>query len=187
MKYSLAITAIVSTVAFVTLPVVWSDNDYRWQKSKEYKQKSNNIAMVTEPVHKEECGSCHMAYPPGLLPDRSWNKLMLELENHFDENAELDGKTHKTITKFLLANSADKSGRRRAKKFNRSINFNDTPIRISETPYFKREHDEIPTRLVTQNTKVNSFSQCDACHTKAEQGSFNEHDVDIPGYGRWDD
>ena len=49
------------------------------------------------------------------------------------------------------------------------------------------EHNEIPARFVTANPKVNSFSQCDACHIDAEQGSFNEHDVRIPGYGRWDD
>ncbi len=91
------------------------------------------------------------------------------------------------ITRLLLTNSADKSDYRRSKKFSRSINFDDVPVRISETPYFKHEHDEIPARYVTSNPKVNSFAQCDACHIEAEQGLFNEHDVRIPGYGRWDD
>jgi hypothetical protein len=187
MKATLAITAVIFTVGFVTLPVVLGDDDFRWGEIKEYKHRSNNVTAVINPVYKEECGSCHLAYPPGLLPARSWDKIMLELENHFGDNAELDAETHQSITRLLLSNSADKSDYRRSKKFSRSISFNDAPVRISETPYFKHEHDEIPVRFVTDNPKVSSFSQCDACHAKAERGSFNEHDVRIPGYGRWDD
>jgi len=187
MKNTLAISAVVFTFGFVMLPVVWGDDDFRWGEMEEYKHRTNNVSEVTNPVYKEECGSCHMAYPPGLLPARSWNKVMLELENHFGDNAELDAETHPPITDYLLNNSADKSDYRRSKKFNRSINLDDVPVRISETPYFKHEHDEIPSRYVIANPKVNSFSQCDVCHAKAEQGSFNEHNVSIPGYGHWDD
>ncbi len=187
MKGTLAISAIIFTVSVVTLPLVWGDSDFRWNNIKEYKQKLNDVKAIRNPLYTEECGSCHMAYPPGLLPARSWSKMMLELENHFGDNAELDEETHNVITGFLLANSADNSEYRRSKKFNQSIKANEVPTRISETPYFRREHDEIPSRMVDKNPEVNSFSQCDACHKNAEQGSFNEHDVRIPGYGRWDD
>ncbi len=187
MKNTLAITAVIFTFGFVTLPVVWGDDNFNWSEIKEYKHKTNDVAAVTNAVYKEECSSCHMAYPPGLLPARSWNKVMINLENHFDDNAELDEKTYRVITKFLLTNSADKSDYRRSKKISMSISFNDLPMRITDIPYFKHEHDEIPARFITDNPKVNSFSQCDACHAQAEQGSFNEHDVRIPGYGRWDD
>jgi Dihaem cytochrome c len=187
MKGTLAITAVIFTVGFATLPVVWGDDNFNWREIEEYKRRTNDVSSVTNPVYKEECGSCHMAYPPGLLPARSWNKVMINLENHFGDNAEVDATTYRTLTRFLLTNGADKSDYRRSEKINRSIHFNDLPVRISETPYFKHEHDEIPARLVSSNSQVNSFSQCDACHAKAEQGSFNEHDVRIPGYGRWDD
>ncbi len=187
MKNTIVITAILFTAGVVTLPIVWGDDDFRWGEIEEYKHRLNNVSAVTNPVYKEECGSCHMAYPPGLLPARSWDKIMLELENHFGDNAEVDTETYKSITQFLLTNSADKSDYRRSKKFSRSINPNNVPVRISETPYFKHKHDKIPTYMVTGNQKVNSFSQCNACHTKAEQGFFNEHNVRIPGYGRWDD
>jgi len=112
---------------------------------------------------------------------------MSGLEDHFGDNAELDAETEKSITDLLLVNSADRSDYRRARKFNRSIQYNDAPLRISETPYFRHEHDEIPDRMVTGNPEVKSFSHCNACHSRAEQGSFNEHDIRIPGYGRWDD
>jgi hypothetical protein len=187
MKATLAITAVIFTVGFVTLPVVWSDGDFRWKEMEEYEHRSTDVAAVENPLYKEECGSCHMAYPPGLLPARSWTKMMAGLEDHFGDDAELDPDTYKAISRFLVENSADQSDYRRSRKFSRSIGSSDAPIRISDTPYFRHEHDEIPDRMVTGNPTVKSISQCDACHTDAERGTFNEHDINIPGYGRWDD
>jgi hypothetical protein len=69
----------------------------------------------------------------------------------------------------------------------RSLSASDTPLRITELPYFRHEHDEIPKRLVKDNPEVGGFSQCDSCHQDAKQGYFSENRVTIPGYGRWDD
>ena len=38
----------------------------------------------------KECAACHMAFPPQMLPARSWEALMGDLANHFGENAQLD-------------------------------------------------------------------------------------------------
>jgi len=187
MKYTVAISAIIFTLGFVMLPLVWSDSGFEFGEFEEYDHRSTGVAAVTNPVYREECGSCHMAYPPGLLASSSWTRLMSGLEQHFGDNAELDAETHQSISKYLLANSADRSDYRRSHKFNRYINANDAPLRITETPYFRHEHDEIPKRVVSDNAQVKGFSHCNACHTKAEQGSFNEHDIRIPGFGRWDD
>jgi len=40
---------------------------------------------------------------------------------------------------------------------------------------------------VKDNPEVGSFSRCDACHTGAAKGSYDEHGVRIPGFGRWED
>jgi hypothetical protein len=69
----------------------------------------------------------------------------------------------------------------------RSLGFNDTPIRITELPYFTRKHREVPERMVSGNPDVGSFTQCDACHKDAAKGKFDEDTVVIPGFGRWDD
>ena len=166
----------------VTIPFVFSDEDMD-----EYRQRSQGVAAVSNTVYKEECGSCHMAYPPGLLPGTSWQEMMNGLDDHFGDNAELESSVKQEITEFLLANSADTSDYRRSRKFMNSIETGKAPIRISETRYFRHEHDEIPARMVKGNDKVKSFSNCNACHAKAEQGMFDEHGVRIPGYGRWDD
>jgi hypothetical protein len=84
-------------------------------------------------------------------------------------------------------NAADRSGARRASAFARSVPRDQAPLRITETPYFKRKHDEVPLSVVQKVPEIGSFSNCQACHRSAQAGSFNEHSVRIPGYGRWDD
>jgi hypothetical protein len=182
MKYPVAISLIILIAGVLMVPVVFSDDDRR-----EYRQRSVGVAPVHSPMYQEECSSCHMAYPPGLLPARSWKKIMAGLETHFGDNAELDVESFKSISEFLVTNSADDSDYRRSRKIMRSLSSNDTPIRISETPYIKYKHDEIPDKLIKFNKKVNSLGNCSACHHQAEQGLYSEDGVNIPGYGRWDD
>lgn len=182
MKHPFIVSSIVITAFVAMVPVVFSDDDRR-----EYRQRSVGVAAVSSPIYKEECGSCHMAYQPGLLPTRSWVKIMTGLETHFGDNAELDAEALKNITDFLVSNSADNSDYRRSRKIMRSLDNSDAPIRISETPYIKRKHNEIPNKMIKYNKKVNSLANCSACHNKAEQGLYDEHGVNIPGYGRWDD
>lgn len=182
MKYTVVISLVVLIASIVSIPVVFSEDDRR-----EYRQHSLGVAAVRSPVYKEECSSCHMAYPPGLLPARSWKKIMSSLDMHFGDNAEIDPKAFKQISEFLVANSADASDYRRSRNIMNSLGNNDVPVRITETPYIIHKHNELPDKLVKFNPKVRSLSNCNACHAKAEQGIFSEHSVNIPGFGRWDD
>ena len=150
-------------------------------------QQQKDVASVNNPLYKEECGSCHFAYLPGLLPGSSWKKIMTQLDLHFDDNAELEPEVQQKLTEYLLQYSADRSDYRRSMRIMRSTNVDDAPIRITELPYFIHEHDEIPQRMIKGNEKVVSLSNCDACHRRAEQGFFSEREINIPGYGAWDD
>lgn len=144
-------------------------------------------ANTAAPLYAEECGACHLAYPAPLLPARSWQQLMAGLDDHFGENAELPMETAQQISAWLVSNAADVNPGRRSTQFLRGIASSDTPLRITDTPFFKRKHDEVPASRVTGNPQVGSFSQCQACHGQAAQrGVFDEDTVDIPGYGRWD-
>jgi mono/diheme cytochrome c family protein len=146
-----------------------------------------DVAPVRHALYAKECGSCHMAYPPGLLPARSWQKLMGNLADHFGDNAELPQEDAATIADYLARNAADRSNDRRSVKIADSLTARQTPLRITQMPYIAAKHREIPPRLVAGNPKVGSLSQCAACHTKAEAGSFSERDINIPGYGRWEE
>lgn len=146
-----------------------------------------DVAPVANLLYKSECGSCHFAYQPGLLPARSWERLMGNLSDHFGENAELAPETVKAVTDYLVANAGDKVLTRRSVKIVRSIPQGEAPLRISEVPYLAQKHREIPARLIRGNAKVGSLSNCAACHTRAETGSFSEREIDIPGHGAWQD
>jgi hypothetical protein len=140
------------------------------------------VKAVSSSIYQEECGSCHFAYQPGLLPSRSWIKLMSdnELSNHFKEDIAFDDqKIVKELTDYLIENSTDNSSYKRSIKINRSIKFNETPLRVSKTPYIKRKHHNISKEILSQEA-VGSLSNCTACHNNAEHGDFNEDSVTIP-------
>ncbi len=184
-------TALVSILLMVTFVLVSqvSLGDYSDDDGGEYKfwQKKPGVNPVKNALHQEECGSCHFAYQPGLLPSRSWWKIMSNLEDHFGDNAELDPADQQAISAYLESNAADNSTFRRSGKIMRSLGRTQTPLRITEVPYIKHEHDEIPLRLVNKDSKVGSLSNCDKCHQSVGRGSFSERDISIPGYGKWDD
>lgn len=150
-------------------------------------ERMNEVAPVTDKTYIEECGSCHFAYQPGLLPEVSWRKLMdpAAMEDHFGDNAELDEETRQHILDVLVNTSADKSHHKRSKKLMLSLTEDKAPLRIIETPYIKEKHEEIPVKLIKENPKVKSLSQCDKCHQKADKGIFDDDTVAIPGHGYW--
>lgn len=145
----------------------------------EVEGRSRQLPPVSNAKWKAECSSCHMAYHPGLLPERSWKKMMAGLDKHFGENAALDAPTRAEIEQFLVANSADKTDNRRSQRIVQSITTNETPLRISETAYFKGKHDEISVATFSRKS-IGSASNCIACHKGAELGNFSESQVKIP-------
>jgi len=178
--------------------LAWSDSD-GWNKDgSKYADKDKSggksgdwgyttgVAVVTNKQYLTECSACHFAYQPGFLPERSWVKIMGGLADHFGENAKLDEATRISIEGYLRGNAADRIPNRFSRSFLRSINEGDAPMRISETAYFERKHDEVPARMVRDNPKVRSFSNCATCHSGAEKGSFDEDAVRIPGFGSWE-
>lgn len=147
----------------------------------------SGVAVVTNEAYATECGACHFAYQPGLLPARSWQKIMSDLSDHYGENAELAPEDAKSLTAYLVENAADDANYKRSRKIMASIKHTETPLRITKTPYIVAKHDEVPAKMVVKNEKVRSLSNCAACHTKAEEGCFQEEEILIPGFGRWED
>lgn len=131
---------------------------------------SRSLTRVTPlPSYQQECATCHMAYPPGLLPAPSWRRLMSELPHHFGSDASLDAATTQAISAWLEENAGTSRRLREAA----------APDRITTSAWFRRQHDEVPA-AVWKRASVNSAANCAACHPRAEQGDFNEHAVRIP-------
>ncbi len=134
----------------------------------------NMLPRLSHKAWQQECASCHVAYPPSLLPKASWRRMMSGLDKHFGENASLDPATQADILKFLEANAANSGS-----KVLRRMAANEAPLRITETRWFVHEHDEVP-RATWARKSVGSAANCAACHRQAEQGNYNEDAIRIP-------
>jgi hypothetical protein len=121
------------------------------------------------PAYVQECGSCHLAYPPGLLPAESWRRLMASLPQHFGSDASLDAPTTQAIATWLVANAGAYMKVREAPPQDR----------ITRAAWFVREHREIAP-ATWQRASIKSPAQCAACHTLADTGSFREREIRIP-------
>jgi mono/diheme cytochrome c family protein len=134
------------------------------------------LSPVKDPIAAKECSACHMLYPAGLLPARSWKALMGGLKNHFGDNAELDAEATGQITSYLTANAADAG--RGGGRIMRDVPPEVTPQRITDLPYFKRKHDKrdriSPATLERRGAK--SPGDCAACHKEAANGYFDDDD-----------
>ncbi len=135
--------------------------------------------LADDPLWRDECGSCHLAYHPNLLPARSWQKLMAQQDKHFGTDLGLDEATTTAVLAFLVNNAAETSKREAAYKINRSIKPGETPLRITETPYWVSKHHEISDN-VWRSAKVKSKGNCAACHLDAEAGLFEDAAMGIP-------
>lgn len=121
------------------------------------------------PKYQQECSSCHVAYPPGMLPSASWKRLMDNLPNHFGTDASLDAESVKQISAWLTAHGGTYKRVREAPPEDR----------ITRSAWFIRKHDEVPAST-WKRTSIKSAANCMACHTRADQGDFNENAVQIP-------
>jgi hypothetical protein len=126
---------------------------------------------VTDPLVKEECGSCHLAFAPSMLPARSWQHMMGNLKTHFGDDASLDADTTAKITRYLVDNAADAGGRGDGSKLTRGVA--GVPQRITELPKWVREHREVPD-WEWRHKDVRTKANCVACHIGAAQGNYDE-------------
>ena len=122
------------------------------------------------PKYRQECAACHIAYPPGMLPAASWQRLMSQLPRHYGSDASLDAATLAELSGWLAAHAG--TGKR--------VDARPPPEdRITRSDWFVREHDELPA-AVWKRPAVKSAANCAACHTQADQGDFRERNIRIP-------
>ena len=135
--------------------------------------------LPDDPLWRTECGACHLAFHPNLLPARSWLALIAGQGSHFGSDLALDQPSSATIGAFLVKNAAETSPREAAYKINRSIPASQTPLRITETPYWITKHRDI-AQADWRSLKIKSKSNCAACHRDAEAGTFEDSAMHIP-------
>lgn len=129
---------------------------------------------ATNAAWQEECGGCHLAFPPDLLPGASWRALMATLDQHFGTDATLDAAKQNEIAGFLAANA----GRREATRSDGK-----PALRITETAWFRHEHrdgEDGITPGIWKSPAVKTAANCGACHTQAARGDYSERNTRVP-------
>ena len=120
-------------------------------------------------AYTQECAACHTAYPPGLLPAASWNRVMTGLGKHYGTDASLDPAMVRQISVWLEAHAGTYKRVREAPPQDR----------ITQSAWFERKHRDIEP-AVWKRASIGSRANCMACHTRADQGDFDDDRVRIP-------
>jgi hypothetical protein len=115
------------------------------------------VPPVTHASTLEECGECHMAFQPALLPAGSWRGIMAGLTEHFGEDASLEPGLAAEIEAYLVRNAGRGDG---------------TKLRVTEQRWFQHEHDF--SDRVWRQPQIRSRSNCEACHGGAARGSYDD-------------
>lgn len=141
---------------------------------------SAEFFMPRGKAYVNECGSCHVAYAPGLLPARSWRKMMAELGDHFGEDASVLEPVWLALLKDLEDMAADGAfADMRMRRIAGSVPVDMAPQRITETDFFKAMHDDVPKHF-WKRPAIKSSGNCAACHPRASEGRFGELEIRIP-------
>lgn len=115
------------------------------------------VPPVNHAATQKECGECHLAYQPALLPAASWNRIMDGLSDHFGENASLPADVAADIRAYLTRNAGGGDGRL---------------IRITDQRWWQHKHDFDPS--IWKRKAVAAKSNCEACHREAAKGLYED-------------
>ena len=129
---------------------------------------------TTLPLYTQECAACHMAYQPGLLPAKSWARVMGGLDKHYGSDASLDAASVQQISRWLQAEAGTYKRVAEAPPEDR----------ITRSAWFVSKHRKLDPQ-VWKHASVKSAANCAACHTGADRGDFDDDGVKMPaGLGR---
>ncbi len=133
------------------------------------------------PLFYDKCAACHKIYPPYMLPNDSWVRLMEGLDNHFGEiitDKNITKSEQSTILAYLQENSAEHSTRKIAVKTLNSLG-DMRPISMTKVPYWREAHSDI-SHATFKSPPIKNASNCFVCHIDFEYGVIDNAHIKIP-------
>jgi len=129
-------------------------------------------------IWRENCGECHLAYYPTLLPAASWSALMAQPQ-HFGEELDLENEIHHEIEQFLITHAAESGLNESGWKISQTTIAAKLPLQVTKTNYWRAQHETIEESM-WQHPQVISAGNCEACHQDAQQGWFGDVAIFLP-------
>ncbi|MEZ5665424.1 MAG: diheme cytochrome c [Burkholderiaceae bacterium] len=148
--------AAASVALFLSTTAAWADG-------------GRSMPASVPAAYVQECAACHTAYPPGLLPASSWQRIMDGLDRHYGTDASLDAATVKQIGSWLQTHAGTY----------RRVTEAPAQDRITRSAWFERKHRQIDAATWALPS-VKSAANCAACHTRADQGDFDDDHLRFP-------
>lgn len=140
-----------------------------------WRQPASGVPQAAlDETYAKNCGDCHIPFHPSLRGKAAWGQIMANLSGHFGEDASLDDATTAQLAAYLGNNAAEAWDTRAANVFR-----GPEPLAMTETAFWKRRHAGIDA-AVFKRQKVETKSNCEACHGDARQGLFMPQAIDIP-------
>ncbi len=133
---------------------------------------SGTVLVPEDGAYLKECGACHMAFSPELLPASSWRKLMGRLDDHFGESAKLDAPNQGRITGYLVANAADRATNSESRAIMASLHADEVPLRITQVPYIAGLHAAVLDPVWNGTPRPKTLTECGVCHSGIRFGDF---------------
>src|SRR5690242_1379397 len=130
------------------------------------------VLVPANATYVKECGACHSAFSPQLLPAASWHKLMGHLDDHFGDSAKVDAATQSAIEGYLAANAADHADNSASRAIMDSIRPGQVPGRITEVPYIASLHAAVLDPRWNGRPHPKTLTECGVCHRRAAEGDF---------------
>lgn len=127
------------------------------------------MPVTVPPAYTRECAACHVAYPPGMLPARSWQRVMNGLDRHYGTDASLDAATVRQLSDWLQAHAGTY----------KRVSEAPPQDRITRSAWFERKHRRVEL-AVWRLPSVRSAANCVACHAGADQGLFHDDGLRMP-------
>lgn len=169
----------LSIVAIVFVSAFYYFHGYLVETADNLYQPYRGPDLPTNALWIDECGDCHFAFHPSLLPKRSWKKIFETQHDHFGEDLDLDQETVQKLLAFHLKYAAESELSEPARRILYDTPPNETPLRITETHYWVKKHGDIKD-VYWKSEKVRTKSNCPACHLDAKRGTYEDSDMRLP-------
>jgi hypothetical protein len=178
----------VASLAAVAAVIAWFAvtsvaDEHRRQRRGRHREHSleqmeKAVPAADDPTYQEVCGACHFPLQPGLLPARSWQRLLAGTEDHFGASLGLDDAQLGELEAYLTAHAAERTTSELAQDIVESVG-SSIPVRVTDIPEIRSEHRRVDP-AVFERPSVAGRANCPACHRAAASGVYDDDTVTIP-------
>jgi len=149
---------------------------YAWHAFQARSRPLPSTAALLPAAWGDECSSCHLAYPPCLLPERSWTALLAPGADHFGEDLALAEATRAKLQRIAATPAgADEWA---CWKMRAAVPANATPLRITGTPGWREVHAALGPDSFKPPISAGRHD-CAACHEDAPSSTFDPRRIHL--------